>query len=221
LSLLAIVEDLRSRFGLRIRSRDGVLINRLLRFLRQAKRTKEHEMADQSADRGLPFKPARPLTDQAEPPLPGDLSRPGAEAARAPAPPRQETEPWSHPRNNEVDVRTLIVGPEMSLSGDITSCNRLIVEGTVDARLDNCQHVIITETGVFTGDASTDNADVHGCFEGDLVVRKRLLLRATGRVSGTITYGEIEIECGGKISGTIQAHDGGRAISQVGRARVG
>ena len=30
-------------------------------------------MADQSADRGLPFKPARPLTDQAEPPLPGDL----------------------------------------------------------------------------------------------------------------------------------------------------
>jgi cytoskeletal protein CcmA (bactofilin family) len=38
-----------------------------------------------------------------------------------------------------------------------------------------------------------------------LVVRKRLLIKATGRVSGTIRYGQIEIECGGQISGDIQA----------------
>jgi cytoskeletal protein CcmA (bactofilin family) len=36
------------------------------------------------------------------------------------------------------------------------------------------------------------------------VVRKRLLIRAGGHVSGTITYGEIEIESGGKISGAIE-----------------
>jgi len=35
--------------------------------------------------------------------------------------------------------------------------------------------VIVAQTGVFKGDVSTDNADVHGRFEGDLVVRKRLL----------------------------------------------
>jgi cytoskeletal protein CcmA (bactofilin family) len=109
----------------------------------------------------------------------------------------------------------------MSLSGEITSCNRLIVEGTVAAQLDNCQHVIIAETGVFRGDGTTDNADVHGCFEGNLVVRKRLLIRATGQVSGSITYSEIEIECGGKISGTIQAHEGGGAMTRIGRARSG
>jgi len=34
--------------------------------------------------------------------------------------------------------------------------------------------------------------------------RYRLLIRATGHVSGTITYGEIEIERGGKVSGVIQ-----------------
>ena len=107
----------------------------------------------------------------------------------------------------------------MSLSGEITSCNRLIVEGTVAAQLDNCQHVIISETGVFRGDGTTDNADVHGCFEGNLVVRKRLLIRATGRVSGTITYSEIEIKCGGKISGTIRAHEGAGAMTRIGGAR--
>ena len=35
-------------------------------------------------------------------------------------------------------------------------------------------------------------------------VRKRLLIRAGGHVSGTVTYGEIEIEAGGGISGTIE-----------------
>ncbi len=31
------------------------------------------------------------------------------------------------------------------------------------------------------------------------------MIRATGRVVGTIRYGQIEIECGGQISGDIQA----------------
>ena len=43
--------------------------------------------------------------------------------------------------------------------------------------------------------------------EGNLTVRKRLFIRATGRVSGTIRYGQIEIERGGQISGDIQSGD--------------
>jgi len=31
------------------------------------------------------------------------------------------------------------------------------------------------------------------------------LIRSTGKVTGTIRYGQIEIECGGQISGDIQA----------------
>ena len=108
-------------------------------------------------------------------------------------------------RGNEVDRRTMIVGPGMSFNGEIASCDRLIIEGSITARLPKCQHVIIAATGVFSGNASTDNADVHGRFEGELVVRKRLLIRAGGHVSGNITYGEIEIESSGGISGTIRS----------------
>lgn len=92
----------------------------------------------------------------------------------------------------------------MSLVGEVSSCDRLMVEGSLQVTLQKCQHVIIAETGVFNGDASTENADVHGRFAGELVVRKRLLIRAGGHVSGTITYGEIEIEAGGVISGTVE-----------------
>jgi cytoskeletal protein CcmA (bactofilin family) len=177
-------------------------------------------MADKGEDRVPLLKSARPLIGSVGLPRPADLSRSAAEVAHGSAPPRHETEPQPRASGNQVDVRTLIVGSGLALSGQITSCSRLIVEGTVDAKLDNCQDVIVAETGVFKGGGSTENADIYGSFEGDLVVRKRLLIRATGRVSGTIRYGEIEIECGGRIAGTIEVHEDGGAISQVARARL-
>jgi cytoskeletal protein CcmA (bactofilin family) len=137
-----------------------------------------------------------------------------------PLPPHQ-TEPDPRPRNKQIEARTLVVGAGMSLSGTITSCDRLIAEGTVDAKLDGCQHVIIAQTGVFRGNMCTDSADVHGRFEGELVVQERLLVRAGGQVSGTVSYGEIEIECGGRISGQIEPHEGKRAISYSKPAQAG
>ena len=124
--------------------------------------------------------------------------------------PGETTRPAATPKtlgsgDNLVDSRTLVVGREISFAGTIAACDRLIVEGSVEAQLQNCQDLIIADTGAFSGSSLTENADVHGCFEGDLVVRKRLLIRPTGRVSGKISYGEIEIERGGQISGEIEA----------------
>ena len=160
-------------------------------------------MAEQADDLGIPMKP-HPAATTVLPRASSSPPRSGVEPAHAPGSPKQPTEGSVRSQGNEVDRRTLIVGQGISLSGEVTSCDRLIVEGTIEARLEKCQHVIIAETGVFNGHASTENADVRGHFEGQLVVRKRLLIRAGGHVAGTITYGEIEIESGGAISGTIE-----------------
>ena len=164
-------------------------------------------MADQADDLGIPMNPARPMAGVTVPPRLPDLPRPGAEPAHPPASLNQRTDQPVGSRDDGVDRRTLIVGREISFTGDVTSCDRLIIEGAIEVNLQNCQNIIIAETGIFRGDGSTENADVHGRVEGGLVVRKRLLIRASGHVSGTITYGEIEIEAGGKISGTIQAYE--------------
>jgi cytoskeletal protein CcmA (bactofilin family) len=103
------------------------------------------------------------------------------------------------------EMRRLMVGREISLTGEITSCERLIVEGNVEANLTNCREVELTETGLLKGTAAIEDADIRGRFEGTLTVRKRLLIRSTGKVSGTIRYGQLEIELGGQISGDIQA----------------
>ena len=111
------------------------------------------------------------------------------------------------------DLRKLIVGREITLSGEINSCDKLIIEGSVEANLQNCTEVELAETGLFKGSATIDEIDVRGRFEGTLTVRKRLLIRATGRVSGTIRYGQIEIECGGRISGDVQANAGDEPVA--------
>jgi cytoskeletal protein CcmA (bactofilin family) len=103
-------------------------------------------------------------------------------------------------------LRQLTVGREISLTGgEISSCDTLIIEGSVEADVQNCRDVEIAETGRFKGTAEIDNADVRGIFEGNLVVRNRLLIRSGGQVSGTISYGQLEIELGGQIHGDVQS----------------
>ena len=160
-------------------------------------------MVERADDLSIPMAPRPAVGNKMPPPVPNP-PRLGPAGTNGSGSPQQSTERAVASRDNEVDRRTLIVGQEISLSGEVASCDRLIVEGTIEAKLQKCQHVMIAETGVFNGHASTENADVRGRFEGELVVRKRLLIRAGGHVSGTVTYGEIEIESGGKITGVIE-----------------
>lgn len=97
----------------------------------------------------------------------------------------------------------LIVGPNIKLKGsEITDCAILVVEGRVEASMKS-RVIRIAEGGVFSGKAEIDVAEVHGNFEGELTARKRLVIHATGKVSGTIRYGAMMIEEGGAISGDV------------------
>ncbi len=166
-------------------------------------------MADLVDGLSIPMKPASPAP--VIPPRTPDMPRPDAVPTHPPA---------SHdPAVDKVDARTLIVGREIAFSGDVSSCERLIIEGSIEVNLQNCQIMMIAETGIFRGNGSTENADIRGRVEGDLIVHNRLLIRAGGHVSGTITYGEIEIEAGGKISGVIQASDS-RRVWELGVRRA-
>jgi cytoskeletal protein CcmA (bactofilin family) len=103
------------------------------------------------------------------------------------------------------DGKRLIVGRDIVLTGEIKACDRLVVEGRVEAALSDIRAVEITPSGVLKGAAQVDTADVAGSYEGDLTVQRSLRIRATGRVHGQIRYGSIEIERGGRIGGQVEA----------------
>ncbi len=147
-----------------------------------------------------PTEPLRPIAE----PRRAEPAAPPAAVAPTPAPVAPAPSPSAPPRR-EAEQRKLIVGREISLAGEITSCDWLVVEGSVEANLANCRDIEISDTGVFKGSASIEEAEIRGRFDGVLNVRKRLLIRAGGRVKGTVRYGQIEIERGGQISGDVQA----------------
>lgn len=125
---------------------------------------------------------------------PGDSATP---AAAAP-PSRLAADP------GPAEGKRLIVGEGISLSGEITACDRLVVEGSVKVTLNQTRAIEIAESGRFTeGKAEVEEAEISGVYEGELTVRKRLLIRHTGKVKGTVRFGEIEIEKGGVLSGTV------------------
>lgn len=104
----------------------------------------------------------------------------------------------------EPESKKLIVGRDIMLSGKITSCDRLVVEGRVEADLSETRAIEISPNGVFKGNAEIEQAEIAGRFEGTITVRQRLFIRATGKVVGTIRYGTVEIEAGGEIAGDVQ-----------------
>lgn len=134
------------------------------------------------------------------------LFRQTAAAPAAPAAPATTTSAAIDPATG--NGKKLIVGQGISLSGEITACERLVVEGSVKVVLNKTRAIEITETGKFTdGKAEVDEAEISGVYEGELTVRGRLLIRATGRVTGSIRYGELEVERGGKLSGQLAMLD--------------
>ncbi len=91
-----------------------------------------------------------------------------------------------------------------------------MVEGAVEATLNDTMALEIAESGRFTGGCEVEEADISGVYEGDLTVRKRLFVRATGRLTGTVHYGELELERGGQIAGNISVMSMGAAGGSTG-----
>ena len=106
------------------------------------------------------------------------------------------------------DGKRLVVGRDIRLTGDITACDKLVVEGHIEVSLPGARVIEVSQTGYFKGNADVEEADISGHFEGELIARDRLVVRSGGRISGTIRYGRIVIESGGEISGDMQTLDG-------------
>lgn len=142
----------------------------------------------------------RPATPAAEPPrrplAPPDIPGAARQAARAPASSASAS-----------DGKKLIVGRDIVLNGEITSCEKLVIEGRVQANVTDCREIVIAQSGAFKGSAEIEQAEISGHFQGNLSVKERLLIRATGRVEGEIRYGKLEIECGGELSGNVRGQN--------------
>ena len=155
---------------------------------------------------GAPLPPAPSHPVQAGPrPVPS--ATPAAPAA-APAP-----EAAAATRAEETGGSKLIVGPNIKLKGvEIDDCDTLVVEGRVEATMVS-RAIQIAESGAFSGKVDVDVAEVRGDFRGEMTARRKLVIHASGRVSGKIRYGKMLVQEGGVMSGDIGSLEGPEAVT--------
>lgn len=159
---------------------------------RQPEDSVDHQPLDDSSE-SAPASPDIPVND---PDLP--------ESQPLSAAPKSTPVSVSPPAATDSQAnKRLIVGQGIRLSGEISSCDRLVVEGEVEVTLNDTLALEIASSGRFTGGCEVEEADISGIYEGDLTVRNTLFVRGTGRITGTIRYGQLELERGGQIAGNI------------------
>lgn len=125
----------------------------------------------------------------------------GVNAPRAVAAP---SAPEPAPRDEPAGSK-LIVGPNIKLKGvEIDDCDTLVVEGRVEATMVS-RAIQIAEHGAFSGKVDVDVAEIRGDFQGEMTARRKLVIHASGKVSGKIRYGKVLVQEGGEMSGDVGA----------------
>ena len=128
--------------------------------------------------------------------------------------------PLATDKGEERKEAKLVVGPDIKMKGaEITDCDTLVVEGRMEATLDS-RVLEIAQNGVFQGTIAVDNAEINGRFEGELTVRKQLIIQGTGKVSGKIRYAKIKVEEGAELSGDLAVLDKSATAITVNTKRV-
>lgn len=150
-----------------------------------------------------------------KPPIPSikEKSSSGLNLAFKPIKPTKDSlSQVSEPIKNQAtsidsDDNKLVVGKNIILNGEIKSCEKLIVDGTVEAKLNKAQSIIISSNGYFKGNAEVNEADISGTFEGTLAAKDLLVIRKSGKIVGSLSYARIKIEDGGQVVGNMACID--------------
>lgn len=161
--------------------------------------------------------PARDLDQALNPTTASNSTRLASTAKTAPVsvPASAETSQPATPNvaNKPASASRLTVGPHIKLKGvEITDCDTLVVEGSVQASMDS-RVMQIAEGGSFSGSAQIDEAEIRGDFDGQLTARHKLMLYASAKVKGQIRYGKLVMEEGAQLSGDV-AYGTAAALSQ-------
>jgi cytoskeletal protein CcmA (bactofilin family) len=96
----------------------------------------------------------------------------------------------------------VLIGEGITIKGEIRDCREIEIHGTVEGDLE-AEVLIVHTNGVLTGNVKTDRAEVHGSIDGDVIVKHLLDVKAEGSVAGKTEYGELSVETGGRLVGTL------------------
>lgn len=96
----------------------------------------------------------------------------------------------------------LTLGPGVTLTGTVTVPGRAVIHGVLEGSL-SARDVLVGPEGRVSGTLDADTVELQGEGPATLTARVGLVIRASGRVTGTVRYGRLEVEPGGILQGDL------------------
>ena len=101
----------------------------------------------------------------------------------------------------------IVIGAGVSFKGEVTVPGRATVNGKFEGTL-KAAELFVGQSGEVHGQIGVETADIYGKVEENMVVQQKLTVRATGTVSGAVTYSKVMVEEGGGLAGTFNMLSG-------------
>jgi cytoskeletal protein CcmA (bactofilin family) len=101
--------------------------------------------------------------------------------------------------------QSALIGPSIVIKGELTASEPVVIAGRVEGSIDVTGHeVTVAQGGELHGDATTDALDISGTFRGEVVASRRVEIRSTADVEGSITAPAVSVADGAFVRGTVQ-----------------
>jgi cytoskeletal protein CcmA (bactofilin family) len=99
------------------------------------------------------------------------------------------------------------IGPSIVIKGELTASEPVVIAGRIEGSIDVSGHeVTVAQGGEVHGDVTTDAIILAGTVRGDVVANRRVEVRSTADVEGSITAPAVVVaDCAffrGKIHAT-------------------
>jgi len=106
-----------------------------------------------------------------------------------------------------LEANRLYVGEGIVIKGQISVPDTLVACGALEGEV-TVGNLVVHETGAMKGKITVARkAEISGKVFDKLDVKALLIVRSTGRVDGTISYGLLQIEQGASIAGGLSSTD--------------
>ena len=96
----------------------------------------------------------------------------------------------------------IVVGEGVTVTGEFSVPGRAVINGSIAGDL-QADELLVGATGKVVGSIKVRRADIHGETHEKLLASELLVIRSTGHVNGSVSFGGIEIERGGSMHGTL------------------
>lgn len=112
-------------------------------------------------------------------------------------------------KNKSIEITKLssLVAGNVEICGDLAFSDGLRVDGRINGNLTNKEGrkglLVLSEQGRIEGNVRVHDAVINGTIVGDVTVEHFLELQPRARITGDISYRQLQMDCGASVSGTL------------------